>query len=158
MAVQEITVRDRDDFGQVQERSVSVRTTEFFITVEDQQFTPAVVTNVEIEHDGDVADPQDQCGNVERTKTSNKGWNVRVEGIVTANDERPGNLSMQLMRDYVATTDSVSVRSDLFEGEIVVSNVVITQSNDLVSVNTHETDGQEMAFEFQLQLGEEETQ
>lgn len=161
MVVQQIQVQEVGEDGSLQERTLETRSVGFFITIEGEQFKPAIVREVEIETDSDVSAPKDQCGNVEREKTSNEGWSARVTGIVTANDDRPGNLSMQLMRDYVAKADSVEVRGDLFPSggmTIVVSNVVITQSSDLVSVNTKQTNGAELAFDFQLQLGEKNSQ
>lgn len=158
MAVTTVTLIESGEGGGTREKEIKLQTVGFFIVVDGENYSPAVTTNVEIENDGDVAQPQDQCGRIERTKVSDKGWNVRVQGIITGNDERDGNLSMQLMRDYVATADSVEVHCDLFDGEIVVGNLVITQANDLVSVNTRDTHGDEAAFEFQLQLGEQDTE
>lgn len=156
MAVQTVTLREQTDIG-VEERVVETTSTQFFVNIGGKKFSPAVTTNIELENDGDIADPQDQCGNVERTKVSNKGYNIRIEGIATMNQEREGNLSMQLIRDYVGGADDVDIRCDLFEGTIVVSNIVITQSSDLVSIQTVDTEGEEKAVEFQLQLGEKET-
>lgn len=136
-----------------------ISSTEFAIKRDGQIKQPAVTTEIEIENDGNTERTTDQCGNTERRRRSNKGWLIRVTGIVTANDERNRNLSLQFLRDVVANAESVLIRSDVTGSGLTrfeVSNTVITQSSDLVSVETGETDGPEQAFEFQLQLGESE--
>lgn len=149
--------------GSTVEREVQLSTTEFSVKLDttgsgepDTLFSPVVTQSVEIENDGDSTTPSDQCGNTERRRTTNEGWSIRVSGIVTAN-ERGSNLSLQLLRDVIAPADSVQIRSDVLSGEVSVSNTVITQSSDLVSIVTDETEGEEKAFEFQLQLGESQS-
>lgn len=122
----------------------------------DTVFNPAVTTQVEIENSGEVSKTSDQCGNTQRSRTTTEGWLVRVQGIVT-DVERGNNLTLSTLRDTVASSDTVPIRSDLLSGTIVVSNVVITQASDLVSIQTEDSFGEEKAFEFQLQLGEEES-
>lgn len=117
-------------------------------------YEPAIVTDVEIESDGDMNTVSDQCGNAERESETNRGWVVRIQGIITGNEDRLQNLSLAYLRDVVATSDSVFVRTDAISGQFEVSNVVITQTSDLVSIQTQDTNGEEKAFEFQLQLGE----
>lgn len=158
------TVEITEDIGggetQVVERRIA--TTGFSVKIDGQLYSPAVTTNIEIENNGQTDRVQDQCGNTERSRTTNDGWAVRVQGIVTKNDGREGNLSLQVLRDVVAVSDTIKIRSDVtppgVESGVEVSNTVITQASDLVSVQTGETDGEEQAFEFNLQLGQTEAE
>lgn len=152
------TINFIEDVGgeeRVVERKIS--TTGFILKIDGKKYSPTITTSVEIENSGENTTTMDQCGHTERERTGNKGWLIRVQGIVTSNDSRTGNLSLQMLRDVVATANKVKVRSDVISGSYTVSNVVITQSNDLVSVETRDTEGEEKAFEFQLQLGEKES-
>lgn len=159
MVVSTIEIIEDVGGGQTQVTERRISTTEFAVKIDGQLYRPAVTTNIEIENDGDVSKTQDQCGNTERSRQTNNGWAVRIQGIVTGNDDRSGNLSMQLLRDVVALADTIQIRSDLTGSSVTefeVSNTVLTQSSDLVSIQTGDTDGEEQAFEFQLQLGQTE--
>lgn len=145
-----------DDSGNVVEREIP--TTEFQVKIDGTKYAPEIVTNLEIENDGEVSRTQDQCGHTVRNKTGSGGWLVRVQGIITGNDARGGNLSLAMVRDVLNSMDTAEIRSDIISGSYEVSNIVITQSNDLVSVNTQRTEGQEKAFEFQIQFGESESE
>jgi hypothetical protein len=137
--------------------TVELSSTSFAAKLDGQIYRPAVTTSVEIENDGDVSATKDQCGHTERKRVGNQGWQIRVQGMVTANTLRQGNLSMQQLRDVIAQSDEIEIISDVLSGTFAVSNVVITQPNDLVSIVTEDTNGEEKAFEFQLQLGESES-
>lgn len=157
------TIEIIEDVGGGQERVTErpISTTDFAVKMDGQLYRPAVTTNIEIENNGEMSTTQDQCGNTERSREGNMGWSVRVKGIATANDDRGGNLSMQMLRDVVATSETIKIRSDVTGSsvtELEVSNTVITQASDLVSIQTDDTEGEELAFEFQLQLGESEAE
>jgi hypothetical protein len=159
MVVSQIEIIEDVGGGQTRVTERRISTTEFAVKIDGQLYRPAVTTQVEIENDGDVSTTTDQCGNTERDREANQGWSVRVQGIVTGNDDRGGNLSMQLLRDVIATADTIKVRSDVTGSSVTrleVSNTVITQASDLVSIQTADTNGEEQAFEFNLQLGESE--
>lgn len=133
---------------------IEIPSSDFSVKIDGNLHKPAAVTNIEIENDGDTTTTQDQCGHTARTRTGNRGWVIRVQGIITGNDDRYGNLSMQMMRDVIASSDSIKVRSEVYSGEQTVSNTVITDANDLHAIETPDTEGEERAYEFQLQLGE----
>lgn len=152
-----ITIVEQLENGETETVEREIPTTDFAVKLDGQLRHPAITTNVEIENDGDISRQSDQCGNTQTRRVTNKGWTIRVQGIVTKNDGRQENLSLQLLRDVIATAESIQIRSDVISGTFEVSNVVITQANDLVSVNTFDTDGKEQAFEFQLQLGESQS-
>lgn len=141
--------------GNVREHSVS--SSKFSVEIDGEFKQPAIVSEVEIENDGDQAVARDQCGRVERRRQTNDGWAIRVTGIVTANDSRSGNLSLQTLRDVVANANTIEIVSDVESGEYTVSNTIITDASDLVAVQTADTDGKEQAFDFQLQLGDTES-
>lgn len=155
-----ITYVYEDGAGNTVSEEKSLPSAEFVVKVDDTGDgtadnllgKPAVTTEIEIENDGETSTPSDQCGNVERFRTENSGWMIRVTGMVTAGD-REGNLSVNDLK-AVAGMDSIWIRSDLISGQFAVQNTVITQPNDLVYIQTPDTDGEEKVFEFQLQLGE----
>lgn len=153
MTLSQIQILDEEGVSQI----VDIPSTNFSIKVDGRLRSPAVTTTVEIENDGDVSATKDQCGHTERKRVGNQGWQIRVSGMITANTTRQDNLSMQQMRDVVAQSEEVRIISDVLSGVFAVSNVVITQPNDLVSIVTESTNGEEKAFEFQLQLGESES-
>lgn len=118
---------------------------------------PAIVTDVEIENDGDMNTVSDQCGNAERESDTRRGWVVRISGIITGNENRFQNLSLAYIRDELARQDSIYIVTDVISGQFEISNIVISQASDLVSIETKDTEGPEKAFEFQLQLGESQS-
>lgn len=135
-----------------------IASSDFALKIDGVLRTPAVVKEAEYENDGSSSATADQCGHTERQRTTNNGWAIRVQGIATLNANRRENLSMQLLRDGVANSNTVEVRSGVLSGEFEVSNVVITDASDLYSVQTRETNGEEEAVEFQLQLGQTESE
>lgn len=154
MLANEIRIVQQTVGGTTETIEKTLPSTEFAVKMDGRQYQPAVTTDVEIENNGDLTRTQDQCGHTSAARTTNNGWSITISGIVTGNDGRDGNMSVQMLRDVVAPATSVQIRTDLISGQFEVSNTVITQPNDLVSVQTNETDGEEKAFEFQLQLGE----
>lgn len=136
-------------------------TQDFQVKIDGELYSPAITQNVEIEQSGETNKTMDQCTNVERKKSGSGGWLVRVEGIVVSGADAPSELTLEVLRDRVAFLDALEIRSTILNGTYVLSNVIITQSNDLVSLQAPwlggETDRYD-AFEFQLQLGEEESE
>lgn len=149
-----------EDIGGGETRTVSktIPSTEFVVKIDNTLYRPAITTEVEIENDGETTTTRDQCGHVERSRTGDDGWRIRAQGIVTGNTSRDNNLDLQLLRDEVASASDLKVRTDMIAGFFEVSNTVITQSSDLVSINTNDTDGTEKAFEFQIQIGEDSSE
>lgn len=137
------------------EREVDVQNPRFYIRIDGRDLFPVLVDNLEIENSGESQTITVDCGETERRKTANKGWVVTVEGLVSTNDTREDNLSMQVLRDVVATSDVIDIRSALLSGRIVVSNVIIT-SDDAVEIDTERTNGREKVWGFRMVLGEEE--
>jgi len=135
---------------------VDVQSPRFYIRLEGQDLHPVLVDRLQIENSGESSTITVDCGDTERRKTANKGWVVEVEGLVTTNDSRPGNLSMQKLRDVIAPSDTVDVHSALLRGSIVVSNVVIG-SDDAIEIETGRTNGREKCWAFRMTLGEEES-
>jgi hypothetical protein len=150
---------DGEEF--VRERIIS--TVEFSVKLDtdsdgepDTLFTPIITEDVEMENASDQSEVQDQCGNTERRRASNQGWSITVKGMVTA-AERYGNLDLATLRDVVAPADDIIIRSDIINGEFALNNTLIGQRSDLVSINTVDTDGDEKVYDFQLQIGETES-
>lgn len=157
MVTRTVTVIEDSGGGRV-EREVVFPDSAFAIEIDGQRYKPAVTTQVEIEKSPDNEVIMDQCERSERGRGGSRGWQVRVQGIITGNDDRAGNLSLQKMRDTVGSMDEITIYSDIFSGTIVLSNIVITQASDLVSIQTKDTVNEEDAYEFQLQLGETESE
>jgi hypothetical protein len=134
--------------------------TGFAIKIDGQLYKPVLTSEVEIENDTENQRTTDQCGNTERNNVADMGWTLAVNGIVTSNGAREKNLTLAMLRDIVAPSDTITIRSDIAGGgltEFEVANTVITNSSDLHTIETGITDGQEKAYEFQLQLGETES-
>jgi hypothetical protein len=155
---QTIEIVSQDGAGGTDTSRRTIPTTSFSLFLNETEYQPAVVTDIEIENSGNDNQVSDQCGNTERNRTGNSGWAIRVNGIITGEDARQGNLSLSLLRDVVASSDSVTIGADIQSGTFEVGNVVITQQSDLVSIETANTNGKEKAYEFQLQLGETQSQ
>lgn len=139
------------------EREVDVRNPKFFVRIDGQDLFPVHVDLLEIENSGETQTITVDCGDTERRKTANKGWIVSVEGLVSTNDTRGDNLSMQKLRDVIAHSEVINIRSALLSGKIVVSNVVITSADDAVEIVTERTHGREKVWGFRMTLGEEES-
>jgi hypothetical protein len=144
--------------GEKTEVAVEHDKSDFALKIDGVLYKPAIVDEMEIERSGDMATPQDQCGHTERDRVGDKGWAINVQGIVTSNDARAKNLSMQQMRDVVSTMSEAEIRSDLISGTYEVSDVIISDSSDLFSIQTQDTEGDETAYEFQMQLGQTDSQ
>lgn len=157
MVSQATIIRHMSQFGGTETDDVTLTSTEFAVKVDGTLLQPEITTKVEMENDGEMSTSRDQCGHTSRQRASNGGWVVNVNGIVTDNDARDGNLSLQTLRDVVANMSEAKIRSDIVSGEYEVASVVITQPNDLVSINTDSTNGDESAYEFHCQFGESES-
>lgn len=144
--------------GEEQVVDTVLASTDFTIKLNGDKYSPALVEDLTAENSGDTSAPQDQCGNTQRVRTTREGWTVTVKGIVT-DEPREGNLTMSMLRDDVAPRDSVDIRSDIIDGNFVLSNTKISSSSALDSIQLSDTSiGKEAAYDFQLQLGEEDTQ
>lgn len=143
--------------GDAATTQVEVRNPKFFIKLDGEELYPAVVTNLEIEHSGESSTITTDCGDTERRRTGNLGWVVTVEGICTSNDVRTDNLSMQKLRDVIAPSETVDIRSALLSGTIIVSNVVLSSPESATEIETERTAGRERAWAFRMTLGEEES-
>lgn len=136
---------------------IEVRNASFFVKLDGQELYPALVTNLEIENSGENSNITVDCGDTERRKTANGAWVMRVEGIVTSSS-RTDNLSMERLRDDIANSETVEVRSGLFSGRILVSNVIISAPEEVTEIQTNRTNGREKAWAFSMVLGEESSE
>lgn len=136
------------------EEVIDVTTTTFSVKIDDQLYSPVVTSEVEIEHTGETSEISDQCGNTRRRAEADKGYALQVTGIVTS-VRRANNLTLQMLRDEIGGAQQVRVRSDVIDGPFTNPKPTITQTSELVSYNGVQTDGDEQAFDFTLQAGEE---
>lgn len=123
------------------------------------RFSPAAVRNMEIENDGEVESITDMCGRTESDRRSDENWEVIIDGIVTSEgfttEEQGGRFISNLtLQDLKNIKDAAAIRleSALHSGPMELSNVVISQSSSIVSIDVGA--GEQTAFEFNLQLRE----
>lgn len=138
-------------------REIETAETEFFVKVDGEELHPVLVTNLEMESSGDTTSITVDCGDTERRKTANAGWIITVEGLVSTNDVRPDNLSVQKLRDDIKQRDVVDIRSPIFSGTIVLSNIIINSPESAVEAETSRTWDRERVWGFRMVLGEEES-
>lgn len=129
----------------------------FQLVVDGTAKTPAVTQTIEVESNQRQAKTGTQCGETRQSNIASDPFKVTVQGIVT-NATDGTSLSVSDLLFEVQEGDFVTINSDFpITTSLEVTNVVVTQSQDLVSVDTPQTDGFETAFTFQLQLGAEQS-
>lgn len=138
--------------GIVQEEVFSA---EFAIKIDGEILTPAYVEEVEVENNGETVTLTDDCGRQEQRRFNEGLWSVRVTGVVA----KEGAIDELLLRDLMTLQEGelVEIISDFeIDGPIEVSNTIIGQTTDIVSIDTGT--GEQLAFTFQLSLGEQDSQ
>jgi hypothetical protein len=119
---------------------------------------PAATTNIEVEKNGNIEKTGTQCGDMRQANVASDPFAVRVECIITTESDSVTDTALTV-RDVLHKLDSgepATIVSDFpIEKSLTVRNVLVTQTTDIVSVSTDQTDGRVTAFECQLQLGAE---
>lgn len=120
---------------------------DFSVIIDDVRYTPWAVSELEEEQDVQDATVQDQCGNVERTQLGTDAKRMRVTGFVRK-EGVTGELTKEVFRQQIYSTNSIEVVSELYSGEIDVQNAILSQAQE------RKQDGNSvLVFPFQLQLG-----
>lgn len=139
------------------ERPLELSSKEFNLVIDGDELSPTVTSQVEIDkgRGEDTDQLTDQCGNTERFRTSDSGWALTATGFVTRSN-RDANLGVREMK-AVADMESVQVETELHSEDMTVQNVRLTQVSDVAALNTESTSGDELAFEFEIQLGDQQS-
>jgi hypothetical protein len=114
--------------------------------VYDDEFSPSVVQRVEYDHRGQSSSVTSVCGETENRRESDQQPDITVEGIIT----EPEIPSLKDLK----RGDEITLISDVHQGHVYVKRVTIEQSTDIIKYIPDESDQEELAFTFQLQLGQ----
>lgn len=126
-------------------------------------YQAAATRDVEIENDGDVDRVSDMCGRTETSRNTDKNWEVAIDAVVTGEqrvvDRRGGetirNLDVDSLKSF-KNADQIEMISPMHSGIMELKNLVINQTNTLVSIDTG--NGEQAAFQAQIQLADQEPQ
>jgi hypothetical protein len=144
-----------------QERDIEYSESTFGVVIDGVTKYPAATQTVEVESNGNQETTGTQCGDTKRQTTSTDPFAVTAECIITseATTTSPDALTVRDVLYRIPQGSEIRVKSAFpIEQPMTVSNVLVTQEEGLVSVNTTFTDGEATAFRCQLQLGAEESQ
>jgi hypothetical protein len=134
-----------NELGEQTQQEVISR--EFLVEVEDgANFDPAVTQRVEYDHRGQTSSITTVCGETENRRESDEQPDITAEGVVTQSQ-------LQDLKD-LKRGQQITVISDIHSGQVLVKRVTIEQSSDIVSYIPDGSDEEELAFSFQLQLGQ----
>lgn len=150
-----VTVIGED--GSIQ--SFEPRRSSFRLRIDDEWYEPAVTTEIEVESNQNQDTTGTLCGDKRTERTSEDPHQVMIRGICT-NSGNPDELTADQLLWDVQEGDELSFTCDISDrfGLMTVSNVLVRQEQELVSVQTPITNGEQTAFRFQLQFGEEDNQ
>jgi hypothetical protein len=134
-----------DELGEPTRRDIISR--EFRVVTEDgEDFDPAVTERVEYDHRGQTSSVTTVCGETENRRESDQQPDITAEGVVTQDQLEP--------LKGLKRGEQITVISDIHSGQVLVKRVTIEQSSDIVSYIPDGSDEEELAFSFQLQLGQ----
>lgn len=147
-----------DGGGQPIEREVSEST--FGVYIDGEIYYPAATQSLEVESNGNVEKTGTQCGTKRQQRTSEDPYSITAECIVTLADQSTANALTvrQVLKDITEGEDVRITSAFPIDSALEVSNVLVRQETELISVNTDRTDGEATAFRCQLQLGAEQTE
>jgi len=110
--------------------------------------TPAVTQSVDFDDKGKMTQITTQCGETENRRGGENKPNLTVEGIITEDQiEEFKKLKF---------ADNVELISDVFNGNITISRLSISQNTDLVYYQENDSAEKQLAFEFQIQTRQPE--
>ena len=122
-------------------------------------YQAAATRDVEIENDGDMDRVSDMCGRTETSRDTDKNWEVAIDAVVTGQQEVIGRRGDELIRNLdveslksIKNADQIEMLSPLHSGIMELKNIVIKQTNTLVSIDTGS--GEQAAFQAQIQLAD----
>jgi cyclophilin family peptidyl-prolyl cis-trans isomerase len=127
-------------------------------TEREGPFSPVLTQNIEATNTAQVARTTTQCGQTRQERAGTKNWQVTIEAIITTNN-RNGNLSVARSGTIGdGTPVTITTELDFLNGTHIVSDITISTLDEVETIRTSETDGQERAYGMELVLGEEESE
>lgn len=110
------------------------------------EFHPTVVQSVEYDHKGGTSSITTVCGESESRRTSDNLPDITIEGVIVKDEiEDMKNLKRG---------EEITLISDVHKGQIYVRRVTIGQDTDVVEYVPDGNEERQLAFSFQLQLGQ----
>lgn len=139
------SIRVINDNGEVETQKVLSRGASV-IPADREVFDPAVVQSVEYDHRGGSTSVTSVCGETENRRTSDKEPDITIEGVIT-DDQIPAAKGLK-------KGEEVTLVSDIHQGEVYVKRLTISQSTDIIHYIPDGEKNEQLAFTFQLQLGQ----
>lgn len=154
------SLRVRGEDGSIVERQVFSRRATLFSDIEDVadgvavnetgnfnvELDPAVVQSVEYDHRGQTSSITSQCGETENRRASDELPDIAIEGVLV---ESQLDDAKQLKEG-----DRITLVSDLYQGPVFIKRLTITQDTDIIHYVPNGSNEEELAFSFQLQVGQ----
>jgi hypothetical protein len=112
----------------------------------EDEFSPSIVQRVEYDHRGQSSSVTSVCGETENRRESDQQPDITVEGIIKESE-------IPSLKD-LKRGDEITLVSDVHQGQVYVKRVTIEQSTDIIKYVPEGGDEEELAFSFQLQLGQ----
>lgn len=148
-----------DDGGQT--RTIDISESTFGVIINGDVKHPAATQSVEVESNGQMEKTGTQCGTTRQQRTASDPFSITVECIVVSEDSTsaPDALTVRDVLYGLQSGSEVFIESAFpIDSPQVVSNVLVRQETELISVKTKFTNGEATAFRCQLQFGAEESE
>ena len=134
-------------------RDVEVDGTNLNLVIDGDAYQPFLCEEIEVESNGDMDKTGTQCGGRKQRQTADNPFAVMAKGLIGKNMPS-GFLEPRHLLFDVNEGDTVEIISDFpINSPMEVSNVLVRQVADTPTVTLG--DETYLAFDWQLQLGEE---
>lgn len=134
-------------------REVEVSGKNFHLVIDGERYEPFLCDEIEVESNGDMDKTGTQCGGRKQRQTADNPFAVMAKGIIGKNMPS-GFLEPRHLLFDVNEGDTIEIISDFpINSPMEVSNVLVRQVADTPTVTLG--DDTYIAFEWQLQLGEQ---
>lgn len=108
-------------------------------------FEPSIIQQIKYDNKGQMSSLTTVCGETENRREGDNKATLTVEGII-----RESEIDDMRALKY---EEEITFISDIYRGNVTVQRLSITQSTDVLRVAPN-SDDEELAFSFQLQLKE----
>lgn len=108
-------------------------------------FSPSIIQQIKYDNKGQMSSLTTVCGETENRREGDNKATLTVEGII-----RESEIDDMRALKY---EDEITFISDIYRGNVTVQRLSITQGTDVLRVAPN-SDDEELAFSFQLQLKE----
>lgn len=110
------------------------------------QFEPAVVESIRYDHKGQTSTVTNQCGEAESRRSGDELPDITIEGILTGDQLSDAKA--------LKRNEEITLVSDIHQGQVFVKRLTIVQNSDLVHYRETTEAAPQLAFEFNLELGQ----